>query len=128
MVRKKRLFLVGIPILVAVAVCLAVGMHLFTVTMSPSVRIVNASGQTLEKVRCTLREGRIWTETIGELKPGESVEFTGSTSDLYVVSLEFHLRGSHRQCKDGGIATPGEIYVITVDGDGEVSADYEFKW
>lgn len=126
--RKKRLFLVGLPALVVVATGLVFTVYRVTAAWSPTIKIVNGSGQKLEKLRCSLfAGGATWTETVGELNPGESVQFRKRVSDLYVASLEFDLRGLHHESPGGGIATPGETLLLTVSTNGTVSESYDSR-
>jgi len=78
----------------------------------------------LEQVTCTLSaDGVIWVEQIDELKPGEYVKFTKRTSDLYLESLEYRVRGASAIYEEGGIACTCETLVIEI-GDHGVSTSY----
>ena len=123
MARKRTRVLTGITTTVLVAALATSAVFLWTAV---TVKITNASGQTLTQIRCRLSaDGATWTEVVDQLKPGEDVEFTRSTSDLYVLSVEYRFRGEWRQWREGSIATTGETLRLEIGRQGDVSVSYD---
>ena len=120
-VRKLVLGGIATALLVAITVTCAI---LFVTAVT--VRITNTSNQTLTDIRCTLSaDGATWTEVVDQLKPGEDVQFTRSTSDLYVLSVEYRFHGELRQWRQGSIATTGETLRLEISRQGDVLVSYD---
>ena len=107
------------------AVAIGGGIYLAKHAANPAIRIENTSNQTLEQLRCTLfANGVTWVEKVNDLEPGESVEFSRRTSDLYIQKIEYRLQHEDHHWQQGGIATTGEALLLRIGNQGDVSVSY----
>lgn len=121
---RKRVW-VGV-VAAAVGAGLAAGVVLaYRAVVHPTFRIVNAASQRVTDIRCEFSaEGRMWTEEIDRLAPGEAREFSAPTSDLVLNRFVYSLRGRHAW-EEGILATPLETVVVRIEGPGEATSFYK---
>lgn len=115
--------------LIAVALLLVIVVS--RTVADPRITIVNNSKQPLEQISCTLSDaaGNRWTKRVSRLEPGGTINFSESTPDLFIVSVEFQLQGKWCNWPDGGgIATPGEVLELQIDSQGMISTAYEHRF
>ncbi len=109
-----------------VALAVAPLVFIARATRDPVIVIENASSSSLEQIVCTLlANGTKWTERKNELERGRELEFSKSTSDLFILSMEYEFQGEPRHWQEGGVATPGETYRLRLGPQGDVSASYD---
>lgn len=126
MARARTLTIAVIAIIVLVALEVAFVVLISRVAGDPVIVIENASSHPLRQIECTLfADGTTWTERRDGLEPNDDLEFSKSTSDLYIQSVQYEFQGELRQWQGGGIATTGETFRLRIGNQGEVSASYD---
>ena len=125
MARNRTLVFVAMTIALLAALVAVSAIFFLRATANPAILIENAGEQPLEQMRCILSvDGIAWTERVDKIEPGEDVEFTRSTSDLFVQSLEYSVQGELHQWEEGGIAAKGETLLLQINDQGDVSTSY----
>lgn len=89
--------------------------------------VKNASPEILDDVTILAQDsgGRKHSSVAERLQPGETLRLNVKTSDLYLVSVTWNLRGRGKSFSDDGLACPGETYHIRLLGDGRAETWYQ---
>jgi len=124
--RKRRsLLAIGLTLGIVALICFAL-VRVAVPALQPTIEIRNEAGVPLSDVRIVLfSSSRQWTEHVPVIEAGKRVRFRRRVSDLFVSTLRFTLDGKASTWSEGGIACPGETYVLTVGRDGDVTSSYE---
>ncbi len=118
---------------IALALLLAAGMGILTYSRwgrfargISTLVVANQSGVPLEDVRISfVPAGSVPTSQAFEtIAAGESRTIAVRTSDLVVDRLHYTLKGQAFTYDKGGIACPGERFVLSITGPGSVTTNY----
>jgi len=123
--KRKLLFVTGLMLGVLGLSCFTL-VRAVILALQPAIEIRNAAGVPLYDVRIVLfTSSQQWTEYVPVIETGRRVRFRRRVSDLFVSTLHFTLGGKTLVWSEGGIACPGETYVLTVGSEGEVRGSYD---
>jgi hypothetical protein len=64
------------------------------------------------------------SRTFDAIAPGKSRVIRVHTSDLILDRLEYNMGGEGHSYSEGGIACPGEEFVLSIKGPGQVTTSY----
>lgn len=124
--KVRTLAIAGTVVVILVVIVVAFVVHIAKTAGDPAIVIENASSNPLKHIVCTLSaDGITWTERRDEVKPNEELEFSKSTSDLFIQSVEYEFQGKLRHWHEGGIATTGETFRLRIGPQGDVSVSYD---
>jgi len=80
-----------------------------------TIGVWNDSGIIVQNIEVVLGKNAVLVKKhLEKLAPGGMVFFPEETSDLCLLSLEYQFEGRKFRYNSGGIACPGEIFVVKI--------------
>jgi len=125
---RRRLIILSCGVLV----CIGIGVGIWDTSWARAIRgisrleVRNMSPSIFDDVTVLARDakGRPHSSVARRLEPGEAVRLDVRTSDLTLVSVTWSQGGTPSSFSEGGLACPGETFVIGVFDDGWAKTEY----
>jgi hypothetical protein len=125
--KSKKLIIVLLGCTIA---GVSLGAACFVFWRSPAIVVVNRSGVDVRNVVVGVEYNRKEMErTVALLPADHRIVVRQRTSDLYGTHLRFSLNDRLFDVRIGSVATPHEVFEISITATGEIDSDYRgFEW